>query len=101
PDKKWHAHRMANEAINMAMAHPCGPVHINIPLREPFYPEAHETFSFEQKIQLFDTLKTQTVLSEDSKLLLKASSEKFKRIMIVAGQQRPNPQIQAVLDKLM
>lgn len=101
PDKKWHAHRMVNEAINKAMCPPFGPVHINIPLREPFYPLASEKFSYEQKINLFDELKTQPVLTEDSKLQLKVSLQKYKRILIVPGQQRPDQQIFEILDKLM
>lgn len=38
PDAKWHANRLLNEAINLAKAYPPGPVHVNIPLREPLYP---------------------------------------------------------------
>lgn len=101
PDKIWHAHRMVNEAINQANGYPCGPVHINIPLREPFYPEGNENFSFEKKIKLFDDLKAQTVLSDDSKSQLKASLDKYKKIAIVPGQQRPNPPINALLKKLI
>lgn len=101
PDKKWHAHRMTNEAINNAMSPPFGPVHINIPLREPFYPGAGETFSYEHKINLFDELKVQPILTEDSKLQLKVSLEKYKRIMIVPGQQRPDQKIIEILDKIV
>lgn len=101
PDKKWHAHRMVNEAINKAMCPPHGPVHINIPLREPFYPVSSDIFSYEQKFNLIDELKAQAVLTEDSKLQLKFSLEKFRRIMIVPGQQRPDETILEVLDKLM
>jgi 2-succinyl-5-enolpyruvyl-6-hydroxy-3-cyclohexene-1-carboxylate synthase len=101
PDKRWHAHRMVNEAINKAMSPPFGPVHINIPLREPFYPMASELFSYEQKINIFDELKAQAVLTEDSKLQLKFSLEKYRKILIVPGQQRPDQTILEVLDKIM
>jgi 2-succinyl-5-enolpyruvyl-6-hydroxy-3-cyclohexene-1-carboxylate synthase len=39
PDAQWHAHRIIQEAALLASAAPGGPVHINIPIREPFYPE--------------------------------------------------------------
>lgn len=100
PDKVWHAHRLANEAINKAGEFPCGPVHINIPLREPFYPENEEAFMYGKNIKVIDEIKSLPVLSEDAKLQLKASLEKFKRILIVAGQQRPDGQIKALLEKL-
>lgn len=101
PDKIWHANRQANEAINLAMQHPQGPVHINIPLREPFYPEAGEVFWFSESIRSIDLLEVNKSLSNDTKIKLSASLEKFERIMFVPGQQKPNASIQSLLDKLI
>jgi len=39
PDARWHAVRILNEAIERARSPLPGPVHINVPLREPLYPE--------------------------------------------------------------
>ena len=36
-----HASRIMNEAINTSMEFPQGPVHINVPFREPFYPASN------------------------------------------------------------
>jgi len=36
-DEAWHVNRSVNEAINTAISGRKGPVHINIPLREPLY----------------------------------------------------------------
>src|SRR5690606_27948475 len=101
PDKIWHAQRLANEAINNASAYPCGPVHINIPIREPFYPEPHEKFSFNNKIQLFDEIHPQPVLPDGITSQLRIPIEKYRRILIVPGQQRADPQMQSILDKLI
>ncbi|MEX2591882.1 MAG: 2-succinyl-5-enolpyruvyl-6-hydroxy-3-cyclohexene-1-carboxylic-acid synthase [Anditalea sp.] len=101
PDKIWHAQRITNEAINKAGQYPCGPVHLNIPLREPFYPENEEIFSFKNKPRVFDEIKGIPVLSDDSILKLKTSLEKYRRILIVPGQQRPNPEITTLLNKII
>lgn len=42
PDSVWHINRVVNEAIALAQTFPAGPVHINVPLREPLYPQAGE-----------------------------------------------------------
>lgn len=44
PDARWHANRIINEAINLSQSYPAGPVHINVPIREPFYPENNESY---------------------------------------------------------
>jgi 2-succinyl-5-enolpyruvyl-6-hydroxy-3-cyclohexene-1-carboxylate synthase len=41
-DAQWQIERISNEAINCTQSAPKGPVHINIPIREPFYPETNE-----------------------------------------------------------
>ncbi|PIQ47451.1 MAG: 2-succinyl-5-enolpyruvyl-6-hydroxy-3-cyclohexene-1-carboxylic-acid synthase [Cytophagales bacterium CG12_big_fil_rev_8_21_14_0_65_40_12] len=44
-DVKWHCNRVINEAIIIAK-NKQGPVHVNVPIREPFYPERNEIISF-------------------------------------------------------
>ncbi|MEZ4903380.1 MAG: thiamine pyrophosphate-binding protein [Spirosomataceae bacterium] len=36
PDTDWYIQRVLNEAINLAQSATKGPVHINVPIREPF-----------------------------------------------------------------
>lgn len=38
-----HAAQVAARAVHYALSHPCGPIHINFPLREPLLPEPGET----------------------------------------------------------
>lgn len=99
-DKRWHAHRISNEAINLASSYPYGPVHLNIPLREPFYPETGENFSFENPIPLLSEIKNDFLVSEDAHHLLKASLDDYRKILIVPGQQRPDPKIAELLNQL-
>jgi len=41
-ESKWLLHRTISEAVNLSMNNSKGPVHINIPFREPFYPNLNE-----------------------------------------------------------
>ncbi|WP_291787151.1 2-succinyl-5-enolpyruvyl-6-hydroxy-3-cyclohexene-1-carboxylic-acid synthase [Cecembia sp.] len=100
PDKAWHANRIANEAMNMANAYPAGPIHINIPLREPFYPEIGEKFEFDKEVRSFDYFQTNGQLSQESKQKLESSLSQFNKVLIIAGQQRPNQKIQEVIEDI-
>jgi 2-succinyl-5-enolpyruvyl-6-hydroxy-3-cyclohexene-1-carboxylate synthase len=100
PDKIWYANRLANEAINLACALPAGPVHINVPLREPFYPEIEEVFDFNKKIKCIEQLQNAAHLYEDFKQKLSASLSNYCKIIIVPGQQRPDSKIQQILDEI-
>lgn len=98
-DKVWHANRIGNEAINLAMQFPYGPVHINIPLREPFYPEKDEHLVF-SKVRVIDTLNFTHPISEESKNRILAEIDAFNRIIIVPGQQVPEPELRELLVKI-
>lgn len=100
PDKIWHANRIVNEAINLSNQFPAGPVHINIPLREPFYPEKAESFDYSKPVRIIEALKAEQILSEESKERLAEALSGFKRVLIVPGQQRPDSDIQHLLDDL-
>lgn len=101
PDKEWHAQRMVNEALILSTSYPAGPVHINIPLREPFYPEKGEIFDFSSNINLIEAISVLPTLSEETQAKLRSKLNKFSKILIVPGQQRPNGQIQKFLDELV
>ncbi|MDR7131039.1 2-succinyl-5-enolpyruvyl-6-hydroxy-3-cyclohexene-1-carboxylate synthase [Algoriphagus sp. 4150] len=100
PDQLWHSSRIVNEAINLAQQFPCGPVHINIPLREPFYPEKGEELVFPEKPRVFNLLKSKTQPTDESLIKLKNRLETVQRIVIIPGQQRPDPHLQNLLDQL-
>lgn len=99
-EQVWHAGRIANEAINLAKQFPAGPVHINIPLREPFYPAEGEKFKFPEHPREFTPVSSHSQLTEESLKHIKNRLSEVKRLLIVPGQQRPNAQIQKLLDQL-
>ncbi len=99
-DDEWLASRISNEAINLAMEFPAGPVHINIPLKEPFYPEKNEELKFPDKPRVFNQAKSYSQLSEESLMKLKSRLESVQRVLIIAGQQKPNKKVQEQLNQL-
>lgn len=100
PDQIAWASRISNEAINLSQTFPKGPVHINIPLREPFYPSEDEEFEFPEDPKITHLCSSHFGLSSESKIQLQSQLKDYKRILILAGHQNPNPGIQTILDKI-
>lgn len=87
PDSVWHINRVVNEAITLAHTFPAGPVHINVPLREPLYPQVGEKIKFSKKIKVVQAEHAQSELSKETKSKLSEQLAGFTRILVIAGQQ--------------
>lgn len=92
-DAVWHSERMVSEAINEAIAFPAGPVHINIPLREPFYPTANETIAFDAQVKIIEEEQNNFDLGFTQVEKLKEELSKYKRILVVAGHDNVDEQL--------
>lgn len=86
PDEKWHFNRILNEAINLTQSEPKGPVHINVPIREPFYPSPDQVFSFNHPIRLITETPFQQKPNKHQQLELVNQWLATERKMIIAGQ---------------
>ena len=96
PDASWDLNRKINEAINLSNAAPRGPVHINIPFREPFYPTSDQKLSFD-KVRIIEQPKM--LFKPDVSNLLKLWRNVRKKLIVI-GQQESNPGLELSLDKV-
>jgi len=100
PDKIWHTERIINEAINLSLDFPSKPVHINIPIREPFYPEMGTKISYKKEVKLIEKENFDFVLSKNVIQKLQNELQKFEKVVIVAGQDFQNKKLCKLLSEL-
>ncbi len=99
PDSLWAINRMVNEAMNLCMQSPRGPVHINAPFREPLYPSKTEgKITYNQNVRLLDERPASLELSQEVKDKIRREWRNFNKILLVGGQQdRDAKTIEALL----
>jgi len=91
PDALWHANRITNEAIITSTSFPLGPVHINVPLREPFYPSQSEKIEFPETRIIRDS-ETESTLTPATISELEDEWNRYTNKAIVIGQSEYNEQ---------
>ncbi len=87
PDSGWHIQRIVNEAISLAQEFPKGPVHINVPLREPLYPTKEEKISFTKRKNIVHVTPSSFELTQSDKASLSKSLSNYTKVLVVGGQQ--------------
>lgn len=88
-DDLWFAQRNINEAFHVSLSGIPGPVHINIPLREPLYDELPLV---SENLQVIQKENLDFILNEKSAFLQKWNTA--KSIMLVGGQHVPDLSLQ-------
>lgn len=95
-DDLWFAHRIINEAIDTAVSHAAGPVHLNVPLSEPLYeplPDQSEKVTVISREQPEADLRLSTAMLDEW--------ENANRILIIHGQDIPGSAVSATLPALL
>ncbi|MFQ6612532.1 MAG: 2-succinyl-5-enolpyruvyl-6-hydroxy-3-cyclohexene-1-carboxylic-acid synthase [Fidelibacterota bacterium] len=100
PQARWQTQRLVNEAVNSALDSPQGPVHLNVPIREPFYPASGQKHIFNSKVKIIAPNFGKKVLSDSKWENLVSDLNTFEKILIVAGQQELNQQFNDRLTQL-
>lgn len=87
PDELWHVNLLVNQAILLCRSLPCGPVHLNVPFREPFYPtEPNEKTTFSTGVRVIHEVYSSYTLDKAEASRLAEELRSFHRILLVAGQ---------------
>lgn len=99
-DVQWAINRIMNEAINLASVAPNGPVHINVPVREPFYPTSQEDFRTSQEVRIIKRQENETIWPQNVWEELLDEWENAPKILIAGGQGKPDAALNAVLGRI-
>ncbi|MCA0364866.1 MAG: 2-succinyl-5-enolpyruvyl-6-hydroxy-3-cyclohexene-1-carboxylic-acid synthase [Bacteroidetes bacterium] len=86
PDARWQIERIFNEAIDLSQAAPKGPVHINVPIREPFYPEDYEEYEFGSNKKHIRRVAHQAIINPEDWADLLEIWRNADGIMVAVGQ---------------
>lgn len=98
PDEMWYAERAFSEAFNIASQQGNqGPVHVNIPLREPLY---GETKSPQNKFKDIEIAEVISKLSDNEEKELRKEWSSAKKKIVICGLNKPNAALNKILSKL-
>lgn len=93
-EERWYADRLINDAVNYALRGRRGPIHINIPLREPLYGERVYPEDYVRSVEL---LGAAPALAPEIADELAGQLNGCPKVMILAGFQLPDEQLKACL----
>ena len=96
-DDAWYAKRIASEAIDTTTFPTPGPVHINLPLREPLYGRTQQAASLNKWPQ---QLRTMPQLAEKEFSQLTQTWNRTEKKLLIAGQMLPNKRLNEALNNL-
>jgi 2-succinyl-5-enolpyruvyl-6-hydroxy-3-cyclohexene-1-carboxylate synthase len=96
-DDEWYMNRMLNEAFAKCTGQVPGPIHINVPMREPLYGKTVYSNKPARKIEM---VTGDSLLSEEAISLLISEIERYERVMIITGALHQTNQLKSALEIL-
>jgi len=97
-DAVWQIERVMNEAINLTQVHPKGPVHVNVPIREPFYPTPQEEIIFDRSVRIIQNAEIDKKLPNQFWIDFKEIWQNSENKLIVVGH-RQSSELNEILTK--
>lgn len=96
-DDLWYFNRTVSQAIDTAVQFPAGPVHINVPLREPLYTALPEAFNIPNLIK---TSPHERKISEETLSSLVKKWNQFEKKIVIFGILRKNSLLNELAHKM-
>ena len=90
---------VGKKALELALEGALGPVHLNIPIREPFYPDSFEEIRFNEKAQRPQSkniYKIDELVWDEFESILNLS----EKVLVLGGQTEPNQELIELLNQL-
>lgn len=90
---------VGKKALELALEGALGPVHLNIPIREPFYPDSFEEIRFNEKAQRPQSkniYKIDESVWDEFESILNLSG----KVLLLGGQTEPNQELIELLNQL-
>ena len=90
---------VGKKALELALEYALGPVHLNIPIREPFYPDSFEEIRFNEKAQRPQSkniYKIDESVWDEFESILNLS----EKVLLLGGQTEPNQELIELLNQL-
>ena len=101
PDAQWEYRRKLNEALNVANSGIKGPVHLNIPFREPFYPTTLNDLRFSNKLLIRKNFEgSASPIENRERTEVLQDWKKYSKRLIVLGQDVYDPKFLSALERI-
>lgn len=96
-EERWYINRLVNDALNCALKGRKGPVHINIPLREPLY---GQQLCSSEETRVVEFVDAAPALAQDTMKVLAERLNCCKKVMILVGFHAPEEHLTRALHEL-
>ena len=99
-DAVWHAEKMISQAIIQTSGKIQGPVHVNVPIREPFYPSPEEEFHYSTELKIIKSSNFKTEVKETLARDLVKEITNHEKVMVLVGQSQISEKLKTILGNI-